>query len=167
MDVAALAAYRRAVRGVWIGAGVVVAVGLAGIALGGLRRDAPARPTTDAPEPAKVAPSADRGQVPNRGSTPQNTPSSIRPPVGLQLSAEDTPGRHSTAQAIVDDALLQLRRLEGADPAVAREIYMRGSAALERVDDELDPDDEPGRAKLRADTEALRGEMARLFDVNP
>lgn len=150
----------------WIGAGAIaIALGVAAFLV--MR---PIQPTTNDPtanDPTANDPTVNddpRSAVEPTRSTPAlPQPPRIASPPGLRLGDGSEPGARSKAQAIADSALEELRRFDEVDVAVAREIYMRGHAALERVEDELPDDDEPGRAKLRADTEALRDEMARLF----
>ncbi len=122
--------------------------------------------------PPVPKPSASRTGVDPSRSTSDETPSddptevvrrpSVRP--GPRLGSSRASGRHSNAQSVYDTALAGLRRLEAADAEVARDLYLQGHGALERIEDELADDDEPGRAKLRVDADALRDEMKRLFD---
>ena len=83
----------------------------------------------------------------------------------VQLGSERGPDARSKAQAILDDALAELRRLDDSHRELARDVYMRGHSAAERVEDELDEGDEPGLAKLRADEDAMKAELQRIYGV--
>jgi hypothetical protein len=114
-----------------------------------------ARPTATRPDGA--AP-------PSEADAPSPTTRPPQPP-GLQLGSERGPDARSKAQAILDDALAELRRLDDSHRELARDVYMRGHSAAERVEDELDEGDEPGLAKLRADEDAMKAELQRIYGV--
>lgn len=87
------------------------------------------------------------------------------PVPGTRLGDGSKPNALSNAQAIIDETLAELRRLDGAHREHARDVYIRGHSAAERVADELDPDDEPGRTQLRADEDAMKAELRRIYGV--
>lgn len=87
-------------------------------------------------------------------------------PVGFKLGKTSGPDARAKAQAILDDALVELRRLDASHQELARDVYMRAHSAAERVEDELDDDDEPGRAALRAHEDALKAELRRIYAVD-
>lgn len=127
-----------------------------------LERD-PAPPARPRAEPAPTRPGTAAAR-PARTETPPASPvPPPEPPRGLQLDGRTGPDALVKAQAIVDDTLAELRRLDDSHQALAREVYMRGHSAAERVEDELAEDDEPGRAKLRADEDAMKAELARIY----
>lgn len=149
-------------RGLVVGGGAALVVFVGALLL--LQRQAPATtpPPAGAPDRAEAptpgpAPSAARDDVIAR-------PSSSKPP-GLQLGKVRGPGARAKAQAILDDSLAELRRLDDSHQQLARDVYMRGHSAAERVEDELDEGDEPGLAKLRADEDAMKAEMKRIYGV--
>lgn len=121
-------------------------------------------PEPSAPVPAR--PTSPASSAARSGSSPSPRGVSPRPrpkPTGLQLGKGSSPTARSDAQTIVDDALAELRRLDDRHRDTAREVYMNAHSAVERIEDELADDDEPGRAKLRADSEALRDELRRIY----
>ncbi|MGH1347125.1 MAG: hypothetical protein ACRBN8_36525 [Nannocystales bacterium] len=115
-----------------------------------------ARPNDGAREPTEAPtrpPSRDPGKA---------TP----PPAGFKLGKASGPDARSNAQAILDNTLVELRRLDTSQQTLARDVYMRGHSAAERVEDELGDDDEPGRAALRAHEDALKAELRRIYGVD-
>ena len=103
--------------------------------------------------------------APDDREPPPATPSRATAPQGLALGKTRGPDARSKAQAILDDALAELRRLDDRHRTLARDVYMRGHSAAERVEDELDEGDEPGLAKLRADEDAMKAELQRIYGV--
>lgn len=122
-------------------------------------------PVPSSPEPAptaqRPAPPAD---APPASADPP-TPAASRT-VGLQLGKGSSPTARADAQSIIDTSLAELRRLDSRHADTARDVYMKAHSAVERVEDELPDDDEPGRAKLRADSEALRAELQRIYGAD-
>jgi len=88
------------------------------------------------------------------------------PPIGFKLGKGSGPSARANAQAILDDALVELRRLDASHLELARDVYMRAHSAAERVEDELEDDDEPGRAELRAHEDALKAELRRIYGAD-
>ncbi len=145
-----------------MGGGAAVVVFVAALLL--LRGQAPALPprSLDAPNRANTptassAPPAARDDVVTRPASPK--------PPGLHLGKVRGPAARAQAQEILDDSLAELRRLDDSHQHLARDVYMRGHSAAERVEDELDEGDEPGLAKLRADEDAMKAEMKRIYGV--
>ncbi len=104
-----------------------------------------------------------RETPPSPRRAPEHPPSL---PPGFKLGKGSGPHARSNAQAILDDTLVELRRLDTSQQELARDIYMRGHSAAERVEDELSEDDEPGRAELRAHEDALKAELRRIYGVD-
>ena len=150
-------------RGLVVGMGGAAILGFAValfVMLG--REGSPARPLADPPPPSpprRPAPSQSEAHSPLR-------PRPLEPPEGLQLDGRSGPDARARAQAILDEALAELRRLDDRHQVLARYVYMRGHSAAERVEDELAQDDEPGRAKLRADEDAMKAELARIYGTD-
>lgn len=113
------------------------------------------------PEPA-AAPATLR-PTPRERDARQPPPS--RPP-GFKLGKASGPEARDKAQAILDDTLTELRRLDGSQQTLARDVYMRGHSAAERVEDELDPGDEPALLKLRAHEDAMKAELRRIYGAD-
>lgn len=128
-------------------------------------RDGPRTPTSDpvvsAPQRSPQPHAAPSRPTPNATSRRSKPETSEQP--GLKLGKHSGPEARAKAQAILDDALTELQRMDGSQPALAREVYMRGHSAAERVEDELDPDDEPGLAELRAHEDAMKAELRRIY----
>lgn len=117
---------------------------------------------TPAPE-ARGAPTA-RSPPPGRQAPASEAPSP--PPPGFKLGKGSSPNARSNAQAILDDTLAELRRLDASHQTLARDVYMRGHSAAERVEDELAEDDEPGLAELRAHEDAMKAELRRIYGAD-
>ena len=112
--------------------------------------------------PSDAPPKPEPSQTP-RSPRPRSDPKTPTPPPGFRLGKSSGPNARANAQAILDNALAELRRLDGSQQALARDVYMRGHSAAERVEDELGPDDEPGLAKLRAHEDAMKAELRRIY----
>ncbi len=103
---------------------------------------------------------------------PRPTPRAVQPkaalapPPGFTLGTRSGPDARAKAQAILDDALSELRRLDASQPTLARDVYMRGHSAAERVEDELEADDEPGLLELRALERAMKAELRRIYGAD-
>lgn len=107
-----------------------------------------------APRPARSPPPARQAQVSEEPSSP---------PPGFKLGKGSGPNARSNAQAILDNSLAELRRLGPSHQTLARDVYMRGHSAAERVEDELGDDDEPGLAQLRTQENAMKTELRRIY----
>ncbi|MCR9163150.1 MAG: hypothetical protein ACE37F_33285 [Nannocystaceae bacterium] len=149
-------------RGLVVGGGaaIVVFVGALLVLRQGTR--ATSTPSSDGTTHTDVPRAPARPPAP---SAPREA--SPRPPrlPGLKLGKERGPDARSKAQAILDDALAELRRLDDSHQDLARDVYMRGHSAAERIEDELDEGDEPGLARLRADEDAMKAELRRIYGV--
>ena len=127
-------------------------------------------------DPAPVdAPDASSATDVNKRHAPQSTRTqplpgaSERPPSrppGFKLGKGSSPDARSIAQAILEHTLAELRRLDTSHQTLARDVYMRGHSAAERVEDELEDDDEPGLAELRAHEEAMKAELRRIYGAD-
>ncbi len=133
-------------------------------------RDRPQPSSPSPPKPASERSSEPSPEPRSGASTPvssrSSTPQADAEPPGLKLGKTRGPSARATAQAILDDALAELRRLGPTHRTLARDVYMRGHSAAERVEDELDADDEPGLAELRADEDAMKAELRRIYEVD-
>ncbi len=143
----------------------LVAIALLGLAIVVLvRRDGPAPAELSGSPPSAASPSPTPTQPGARSSRLQaDPPPPTQPLPGLRLGDGSEPDARSKAQAILDETLAELRRLDASHTEHARDVYMRGHAAAERVEDELGEDDEPGRAQLRADEDAMKEELRRIY----
>ncbi len=131
-----------------------------------IRRNADAPPGTPgfSPAGAQATPaSKTRERAPQPGASRGEAKAEPLPIPGSRLGDGSKADALSNAQAIIDETLAELRRLDGAHREHARDVYMRGHAAAERVEDELDEDDEPGRAALRADEDTMKAELRRIY----
>lgn len=117
---------------------------------------------TPSPDPADTPPSPTPR---SRERTSRQPPPSLPP--GFKLGKASGPEARTKAQAILDDTLTELRRLDGSQQELARDVYMRGHSAAERVEDELDRDDEPALAQLRAQEDAMKAELRRIYGAEP
>lgn len=66
------------------------------------------------------------------------------------------PDRLERAEQSYEEAMAELESLEDPGPRKAAEVFLRGKSAIERMQDELDPDDEAGRAEFQRKLDALR-----------
>lgn len=144
-------------RGLVVGGGAAVVVFVGALLL--VRRDPPASAPSSVDAPHRAEPPA-----PRHNDLAAPPPPHPRSP-GLQLGEVHGPEARSKAQAILDDTLAELRRLDSSHQHLARDVYMRGHSAAERVEDELDEGDEPGLAQLRADEDAMKAELRRIYRV--
>lgn len=157
----------------WALAAIGVAALLAGLyAVWNLRSAAP-----DATQPSSVDSRASivtpgrtrRGPTDDRDSSraagpgrPRIAPGVKDEPPPLELGDSQDPQREENARAVYRSAVRELERLPSDDLPRAQAAFMRGIAALERVEDELAKDDEPGHVKLQADLDSLRAMMLRF-----
>lgn len=114
---------------------------------------------TPTPEPG-TAPTASSRPSPRQ---PPPAQAASPPPPGFKLGKGSGPNARADAQAILDDTLAELRRLDASHQTLARDVYMRGHSAAERVEDELADDDEPGLVELRAHEDAMKAELRRIY----
>ena len=149
-------------RGLVVGGGAALVVFVGALLL--LQRESPAPASAPVDAPNRTASVDARPTPPRSIDAPVARPPAPKPP-GLRLGKERGPEARSKAQAILDDALAELRRLDDSHQELARDVYMRGHSAAERIEDELDEGDEPGLARLRADEDAMKAEMRRIYGV--
>lgn len=119
---------------------------------------------SSAPDVDKPPPNPSRPTQPSPRAS--EDPVSPSPTPGFKLGKGSSPDARSNAQAILDDALAELRRLDASQQTLARDVYMRGHSAAERVEDELEKDDEPGLATLRAHEGLMKAELRRIYGAD-
>ena len=159
-----------AMRRMILASATVAAVGLVGYAAWLLHSfespDAPASPALVS-EATPAAVPADRrspmhsppAHEPERDDAEFANSPTVQPDVGTQrpeLGDSLDPAALEQARAVYEQAMHDLERLDHPTPEQLASVVLRARSALERIEDELAPDDTEGWARYREDVARMR-----------
>lgn len=157
----------------WALAAIAASAVVAGLyAVWELRGTTPAKAPESATErpattvtPGRTSPDPSSARASQHSPTPRTVPRAPgvndKPPPAVLGDSQD-PQREENAREVYRSAVRELEHLTVEELPRAQAAFMRGTAALERIEDELGQDDELGHVRLQADIDQLRGLMMRF-----
>lgn len=72
------------------------------------------------------------------------------------------PDRRERAEQIYAEVMQELDTMRDPEPTRVAEVFLRGKAAIERMEDEVPDDDARGQAEVTRKLEALRERVREL-----